>query len=114
MRIADFIQWFLDLSVIFQLTLLGLLLAAIQQARQQYIGRIAIAGMAILIVQQAYPVWETLAPLWRYYTLVALVWGGIGTVTYLSKTSLPTEYYKTAYVIYGALPVGLVLLFGFP
>lgn len=108
------VQWFANLPVVFQLTLAGLALAGVQQARQGYIGRVAIAGMAILIVQQAYPMWGTLPQVWRYYTLGAIGWGGVGAVSYLSKTSLPTEYYKIALILYGAVPVGIILTFGFP
>jgi bacteriorhodopsin len=108
------IQWFTNLPVIFQLTLVGLALAGVQQARQGYIGRVTIAGMAILILQQAYPVWDTLPQIWKYYTFGAVGFGGIGAVSYLSKTSLPTEYYKIALLLYGAVPVGIILWFGFP
>jgi len=70
--------------------------------------------MAILIIQQAYPVWGTLPQIWKLYTFGAVAWGGIGAVTYLSDTSLPTEYYKIAFLLYGAVPVGIILWFGFP
>lgn len=113
MNPEQLVQWILGLSPVFQLTIVGLTLAGIQQLKQGYIGRIAIAGMAILILQQTYPVWDTLAPVWRYYAIGGVVWGGIGVVTYLTDTSLPTEYYKIAFVVYGAIPVGIILLFGF-
>lgn len=112
--ITDTIDWFIDLSFVFQLALLGLGLAAVQQFRQGYIGRVAIAGAAILVIQQAYPRWHSLSEIWQVYTGLAGVFGVIAGVSYLSKTSLSTEFYKIALLLYGAVPVILVLLLGFP
>lgn len=108
------IDRFTELPFVFQLTLAGLALTAVQQARQGYMGRVAIAGAAILIVQQAYPIWNTLPSIWQYYTISAVVWGGTGAISYLTRTSLPTEYYKIALLLYGAIPAAIILTFGFP
>lgn len=108
------VSWFRELPFIFQLTLLGLLLAAVQQFRQGYIGRVAIAGSAILIVQYAYPRWPALPEIWQLYTIIAAVFGIIAGVSYLDKQRLPTEFYKASLLLYGAAPTALILLFGFP
>ncbi|MFA9518186.1 hypothetical protein ACERIT_13385 [Halopenitus sp. H-Gu1] len=108
------IQWFTNLSLIFQLTLVGLVMVAVQQVRQKHIGRVGTVGIGIIVIQQAYPTWETLPQIWQIYVAGAGVCGLIAGVSYLTKASLPSEFYKFVFYVYGAFTVGIILIFGFP
>lgn len=114
MPIPTPVQAFLDLSVPMQATIIVLGLAAIQQLRQGHMGRVAIASAAAIVIGVAYPTWGTLPKIWRIYTFGAVLFGGVAGLSYLTKTSLSTEFYKVALLLYGALPLILVILCGFP
>lgn len=114
MSYPPFIEPFLELSVPMQATIAALGLAAVQQLRQGYIGRVGIASAGAIIFGSAYPIWNTLSEIWRLYTALAAAFAFIAGLSYLSKTSLSTEFYKTALLLYGGVPVILVLVYGFP
>jgi hypothetical protein len=52
--------------------------------------------------------------MWRLYTMVAVIFALIAAVSYLTKTSLTTGFYKIALLLYGAGPLIMVFLYGFP
>lgn len=108
------IQEFLRLSVPLQASVALLGLVAIQQLRQGHIGRVGIASAGVLVFGTAYPIWSQLSTMWRGYTAVAVVFAVIAGVSYLTKTSLTTGFYKIALLLYGAGPVIMVFLYGFP
>ena len=114
MPIQDPIHQFMQLSVPLQasIALLGLIL--VQQARQGHIGRVGIASAGVLIFGTAYPIWNQLAEMWRLYTAIAVLFAIIAAISYLTKTSLSTEFYKIALLLYGAGPIIMVFLYGFP
>lgn len=111
---SGLVQAFLDLSVPVQLTITALGLGAIQQFRQGHIGRVGIFSAGALVLGTAYPIWSQLSEVWRIYAMIAVPFMGVAGLSYLSKTSLPSEFYKLALLLYGAAPVILVLVYGFP
>lgn len=108
------VQEFLALPVPIQITIAALGLAAVQQYRQGHIGRVGIASAGALVIGTAYPIWGQLSEIWRIYAMVAVPFASIAGVSYLTGTSLPTEFYKIALLLYGAVPVILALVYGFP
>jgi hypothetical protein len=114
MPVSNPIQEFLRLSVPLQATIALCGLVAVQQLRQGHIGRVGIASAGVLIFSTAYPIWSRLAEMWRLYTMVAVAFAVIAGLSYLSKTSLSTGFYKIALLLYGGSPIVMVLLYGFP
>lgn len=114
MNPPELIESFLGLSPVVQLGLLGLGAVAIQQLRQGYIGRVGVFGSAVVIWQYAYPVWGTLHPYLKMYSIVAGLFGVGGMAAYLTGTSLPSAYYKIALLLFGGIPLIFVIVFGFP
>ncbi|NHN46394.1 hypothetical protein G9464_02100 [Halostella sp. JP-L12] len=114
MSVKNLIQEFMELPVSLQLTIGALGLAAVQQSRQGHIGRVGIASAGAIVIGAAYPIWGQLPEMWRMYSIVAVPFTAIAALSYLSRTSLPTEFYKLALLLYGAIPVILALVYGFP
>lgn len=114
MSIQSPIQEFMQLSVTLQASVVLLGLIMIKQLRQGHIGRVGIASAGVLVFGNAYPIWNQLAGMWRLYTAVAVVFAIIAAFSYLTKTSLWTEFYKIALLLYGAGPIIMVFLYGFP
>jgi hypothetical protein len=114
MPISDPVQEFLQLPVPLQATIALLGLIAIQQLRQGHIGRVGIASAGVLIFGTAYPIWNQLATMWRLYTAIAVVFAVIAGLSYLTKTSLSTGFYKIALLLYGGGPIIMIFLYGFP
>lgn len=114
MELSNPVQEFLQLSIPLQASIALLVLVGIQQLRQGHIGRVGIASAGVLVFTTAYPIWNQLAGLWRIYTGVAVVFGVIAGFSYLTKTSVSTEFYKIALLLYGAGPLIMVFLYGFP
>lgn len=108
------VDQFLQLSVPLQASVVLLGLVAIQQLRQGHIGRVGIASAGVLIFGTAYPVWSQLAQVWRAYTAIAVLFAIIAAISYLTKTSLTTEFYRVALILFGAAPIILVFLYGMP
>jgi len=111
---SDLIGEFMELSVPLQLTIVALALAGVQQVRQGHIGRVGIVSAGVLVLGTAYPIWADLPEIWRMYAMIAVPFTGLAGVSYLTKTSLPSEFYKLALLLYGAAPVILALVYGFP
>lgn len=114
MSIKSPIQEFIQLSVPLQASVVLLALIVIQQLRQRHIGRVSIAGAGVLVFGTAYPILNQLAGMWRLYTAVAVVFAIIAAFSYLTKTGLSTEFYQIALLLYGAGPIIMVFLYGFP
>lgn len=114
MALEQPIAWFLEQSFGVKLLIVGLALAGLQQSRQGHIGRVGIACAAIIVIQQAYPIWGQLSGAWRLYAMLAGIFGSIAAVSYISKTSLTTEFYQAALLLFGGGTVIMVLWFGFP
>lgn len=108
------ISWFASLSLILQLTLIGLTLVGLEQFRQGHIGRVGTVTLVIILLSFAYPSWSSLETIWRVYTLVGGLIAIIAGTSYITKKSLPTGFYKFVFVFYGAIPIGLILIFDFP
>ncbi|ELZ79430.1 hypothetical protein C455_07597 [Haloferax larsenii JCM 13917] len=114
MQIQQILQEFLQLSVPLQATILLLGLIAVQQLRQGHIGRVGIASAGVLVFGTAYPIWNQLGGVWRIYTGASVVFAVVAGASYLTKTSLSSEFYKIALLLYGGGPIIMVFLFGFP
>ncbi|MFP9193178.1 hypothetical protein ACLI4Q_16205 [Natrialbaceae archaeon A-CW1-1] len=104
MSLPPIIDEFLQLSVPMQATILVLGLVAAQQVRQGHIGRVGIASAGAIVFGAAYPIWNTLSEIWKLYTAIAVVFAVIAGVSYLTKTSLSSEFYKIALMLYGGPP----------
>lgn len=114
MTSTELIRSLFELPVPIQLTIAALGVAAVQQLRQGHIGRVGIVSAGAIVIGAAYPIWSQLTGIWRIYPIVAVPVTVIAGISYLTKTSLPTEFYKLAILLYGAAPVILVLVYGFP
>lgn len=114
MEISDPINVFLGFEITLQAVVILLILMAIQQIRQGHIGRVGIASAGVLVFVTAYPIWTELHAVWRGYTAVAVLFALIAGASYLTKTSLKTEFYRIAIVLYGGIPLILVFLYGLP
>lgn len=108
------IEQFLALPVPLQVSIAALGLVAVQQFNKGHIGRVGIVSAAAIVIGAAYPIWGELSQIWKIYTAVAALFALIAAPSYLTKTSLPTEFYKIALLLYGAVPIILVLVLGFP
>ena len=114
MDLSSPIQEFMQLSIPLQATMALLVLIGIQQFRQGHIGRVGIASAGVLVFDTAYPIWNQLGEMWRIYTAMAVLFGVVAGFSYLTKVSLSTEFYKIALLLYGAGPLIMVFLYGFP
>ncbi len=47
----------------------------------------------------------------KYYLNLGSIFGVIAILTYLPKISLPTEFYKVSFVLYGSLSL-IIAIFG--
>ena len=98
-------------KVIPLIILLGLLIAGIAEFRKGYIGRIAIFLNALLLWQIFYGAWANLPNYFQGYLNIGSVIGLIALITYIPKISLPTYFYKFAYVFYGSISI-IIAIFG--
>lgn len=112
--IEETLQRISGLSIPMLALVLLLILTAIHQINKGHIGRVGIASAGVLVFTSAYPVWASLQEVWRQYTVVAGVFAVIAASSYMTKTSLPSEFYKIALVLYGGIPILLAWQFGFP
>ena len=96
-------------KVISLLAIIGLVLVGIAEFRKGHIGRIAIAGNAFLLWQIFFPSWDILPTWFQWYLNLGTIFAIIAVPSYLLKnsfrTSLPTEFYKIAYVLYGSFSI---------
>jgi hypothetical protein len=114
MVFQDPVQQFLEASLPFQATIGLLVLIAVQQIRQQHIGRVGIVSAGVLVLSTAYPVWNQLAAIWRIYTVVGVGFAAVAAPSYLTKTSLPSGFYRAALILYGGVTLILIFLYGLP
>lgn len=114
MALQNPVIWFMNKSFALKLTIGLLGLVAIQQLRQGHIGRVGIAGAGVLIIQQAHPVWNQLSGPWRIYALFAGIFAIVASLSYLTKTSLPSEFYKAALLLFVGGSILLVFWVSFP
>lgn len=108
------IDQFLELPVPLQITIGVLILVALQQIRQKHIGRVGIVSAGAFVIATAYPIWSQLEGIWRLYVIVAVPFTFLAGISYITKFSLPTGFYRLALLLYGAIPMILVVVFGFP
>jgi hypothetical protein len=90
-----------------------LLVAGIAEYRQGHIGRIAIAGNAFLLWQIFFGVWEKLPNFFQWYLNLGTVVAVIAIISYVTRESLPTEFYQFCYFAYGSFSVLLTIIFAF-
>lgn len=112
--IEDAFEKVSGLSIPMLALVLLLVLTAIHQINKGHIGRVGIASAGVLVFTSAYPVWGSLQEVWRLYTILAGGFAIIAASSYMTKTSLPSEFYKIALVLYGGIPILLAWQFGFP
>lgn len=93
------------------LIIISLFIAGIAEFRQGHIGRVSIFLNAILLWEIFYNSWTILPDLIRYYLNLGSIFGAVAILTYLPKISLPTEFYKISFVLYGSLSL-IVAIFG--
>ena len=105
MQPTDLLRAFIELSLPLQATIGVLGLAAVQQIRQGHIGRVGIASAGAIVFGAAYPFWSGLSGIWKAYAAIAVIFAVIAGISYLTKTSLPTGFYKIALLLYGGDPV---------
>lgn len=82
-----------------------LLLAALKEYRQGYIGRIGIAANAFLLWQIFFSAWNTLPEWFQWYLNVGTIVAITAMISYVFKESLPSEFYDFCYIFYGSLTV---------
>src|SRR5437870_2459704 len=82
-----------------------LLVAAIAEMRQHYIGRIGIAANAFLLWQIFFSYWNLLPDWFQLYLDLGSVVAVVAILFYLAKESLPTEFYQFSFMFYSSLSV---------
>ena len=97
-------------KIISYIALAGLIIAGIAEFRQGHIGRLGIAGNAFLLWQIFFPVWATLPNWFQWYLNVGTILAVIAIPSYLFKFSLPTEFYKFAFIAYGSFSIILAIV----
>lgn len=89
-----------------------LLLAGIKEMRQGHIGRVGIVMNVFLLWQILLPHWSSLSSLFQWYGNIGTVFAVIAGPSYLAKKSLPTGFYKMAFLLYSSLSllVGVIII----
>lgn len=100
-------------KIISYMALAGLIIAGIAEFRQGHIGRLGIAGNAFLLWQIFFPVWTTLPHWFQWYLNIGTILAVIAIPSYLFKFSLPTEFYKFAFIGYGSFSIILAIVVPF-
>jgi len=90
-----------------------LFVAGIAEYRQGHIGRVAIAGNAFLLWQIFFGVWEKLPDYFQWYLNLGTVVAVIAIASYITRESLPTEFYQFCYLAYGSFSVLITIIFAF-
>jgi len=93
------------------LSLIIILLSCLKELRQGYIGRIGIAANAFLLWQIFFNAWDRLPTFFQWYLNIGTVVGIIAIISYISKESLPSEFYDFCYIFYGSLSILLTIIF---
>jgi len=55
------------------------------------------------------PHWDRLPEIAQIYLYSALVFGVIAAISYVFKESLPTEFYKMAFILYSSLSILIII-----
>lgn len=92
------------------LVVAALVIGAIVEIRQGHIGRPMIAVNALLLWQLFYGTWGDLPTWLQAYLNGGTILGGLALISYATKVSLPTEFYKLAFLAYGSISVGVVVV----
>ena len=87
----------------------GLIFAVFVQIRQGHIGRPGIVANSFIVIEMFAPHWDRLPEAAQIYLYGALVFGVIAAISYASKESLPTEFYKMAFILYSSLSILMIL-----
>jgi|SRR5664280_2138322 hypothetical protein len=90
-----------------------LLVAGFAEYRQGYIGRVAIFGNAMLLWQVFFASWDKLPDFFQWYLNIGTAVAVIAIVSYVTRQSLPSEFYTICYVAYGSISVLLAIFFAF-
>src|SRR5437867_8604492 len=93
--------------------LIIVLISAIGEMRRGYMGRIGIATNAFLLWQIFFNYWNSLPELYQWYLNFGTVAAVIAIFTYLTKISLPTEFYELSLIFYGSLSVLLTIIMSY-
>jgi len=101
-------------KIVSLLVILGLVLFGIVEFRKGHIGRISIAGNAFLLWQIFFSSWNVLPSWFQWYLNLGTIFAVIAVPSYLFKnsfkTSLPTEFYKIAFVLYGSFSIIVAII----
>ncbi|GEM_PF-2795099 len=87
-----------------------LILLGRKEHARRHVGRLGIVGNSLFLWQVFYNAWASLPNWMAWYLNLGTIFGGIALLTYLSRDSLPTEYYNVALWLYGSFSVLIVLL----
>ncbi len=86
-----------------------LLIFGYAESKKNYVGRVAMVANVFLLWQVFYSKFPQLPGYLQWYLDIGSVLAGIGLVTYLSRSSLPSKFYTITYLLYGSLSVFIVI-----
>jgi hypothetical protein len=89
--------------------LILLLLYGYIEIRKHHIGRISMVANVFLLWQVFYNNFALLPGFLQWYLNVGSILAVIGLLTYLSRSSLPSGFYKITFLLYGSLPVLIII-----
>lgn len=89
--------------------ILVLVFLAIVNIRQGHVGRPSIVANVVLLWQIFYPRWYLLPSQIQLYLNVGTIIAIIAGISYFAKISLPTEYYKFAFIGYSAFSILIII-----
>lgn len=95
--------------------LILLLIYGYIEMRKQYIGRIAMVANVFLLWQIFYNNFQQLPSALQWYLNIGSILAIVGLITYLSRSSLPSGFYRIGFLLYGSISVLIVIgafLFG--
>lgn len=92
-------------QIISFVAMLFLVIYGIREIRRGHIGRIELAANVFLVWQLFFPVWASLPEYFQLYLNVGSVVAIVALVTYFTRTSIPSGFYKFTLVTYGSIAV---------
>ena len=95
----------ISLGMLALLSLYGL-----KEFRQGHIGRVGLTANVFLLWQLAYPVWANIPELGQLYLNVGTLMAIVAVPSYITKISLPTEFYTWAFRLYSSISVILAVV----
>ncbi|MBI2654399.1 hypothetical protein HYX02_06355 [Candidatus Woesearchaeota archaeon] len=90
------------------IAMIGLVVAGIVEFRQSYIGRVGIFLNSLLLWQIFYHYFNNLPNWFQIYLNIGTIIGIIALVAYLSKESLPVEFYQISFLAYGSFSILII------